>query len=138
MFFLPHYSHSFQITVNPSGLLSFLPYQCHSFRIIAISNIFHPEYPPTPELRVQIRFFIADLKYLHYLPTIKFITKKPFPSIFTNAGIGPVSTISIFTSWQFYTFSAVRSHPTMITTKIDKMYLSKISMARYEWIPLFF
>ena len=29
MFFPPHYSHFFQITVNPSGLVSFLPNYCH-------------------------------------------------------------------------------------------------------------
>ena len=67
MSFLPHYCHSFRITVIPSGLLSFLPdychsFQisvipseyCHSFQIITISNICHPEYlryPPIPEGR---------------------------------------------------------------------------------------
>ena len=54
MSFLPHYCHSFRSTVIPSALLSFLPDYCHSFQIIAISNIFHPEYlqyPPIPEGR---------------------------------------------------------------------------------------
>ena len=58
MSFLPHYCHSFHSTVIPSGLLSFLPdyihsfrisvipsKYCHSFQIIATSNICHPEYP---------------------------------------------------------------------------------------------
>ena len=56
MSFLPHYCHSFQTTVIPSGFLSFLPDSCHSFRIsvipskychsfriITISNICFPE-----------------------------------------------------------------------------------------------
>ena len=33
--FLLHYCHSFRITVISSGLLSFLPYQSHSFRILS-------------------------------------------------------------------------------------------------------
>ena len=47
--FLPYYCHSFRIFVILSGFLSFLPKfvipseHCHSFRIIAISNICHPE-----------------------------------------------------------------------------------------------
>ena len=36
--FLPHYCHSFRITVIPSGLLSFLPDYCHSFQIIVIPS----------------------------------------------------------------------------------------------------
>ena len=39
MSFLPHYCHSFCITVIPSGLLSFLPDFCHSFRIIVIPSL---------------------------------------------------------------------------------------------------
>ena len=38
MSFLPHYCHSFRITVIPSGLLSFLPDYCHSFRISLIPS----------------------------------------------------------------------------------------------------
>jgi hypothetical protein len=38
MSFLPHYCHSFRITVIPSGLLSFLPDYCHSFRISVIPS----------------------------------------------------------------------------------------------------
>ena len=47
--FLPNFCHSFQIFVMPSRLVSFLPNMvmlseyCHSFRIITISNICHPE-----------------------------------------------------------------------------------------------
>ena len=67
MSFLPHQCHSFRSTVIPSGLLSLLPDYCHSFqisvisskyfhsfRIITISNICHPEqlrYSPIPEGR---------------------------------------------------------------------------------------
>ena len=39
MSFLPHQCHSFRITVIPSVLLSFLPDHCHSFRIIVIPSI---------------------------------------------------------------------------------------------------
>ena len=39
MSFLPHYCHSFHITVIPSELLSFLPYYCHSFQIIVIPSV---------------------------------------------------------------------------------------------------
>ena len=39
MSFLPHYCHSFRITVIPSGFLSFLPDFCHSFQIIVIPSI---------------------------------------------------------------------------------------------------
>jgi hypothetical protein len=39
MSFLPHYCHSFHITVIPSGLLSFLPDYCHSFQIIVIPYV---------------------------------------------------------------------------------------------------
>ena len=52
--FLPYYCHSFRIIVIPSIILSFYPNQCHSFQIITISNICHPEqlqYPPIPEGR---------------------------------------------------------------------------------------
>ena len=43
MSFLPHYCHSFRITVIPSGLLSFLPNYCHSFRILSfLPNIVIP------------------------------------------------------------------------------------------------
>ena len=38
MSFLPHYCHSFRITVIPSVLLSFLPDYCHSFRISVIPS----------------------------------------------------------------------------------------------------
>ena len=38
MSFLPHYCHSFRITVIPSGLLSFLPDYCHSFHITVIPS----------------------------------------------------------------------------------------------------
>ena len=38
MSFLPHYCHSFRITVIPSGFLSFLPDYCHSFQIIVIPS----------------------------------------------------------------------------------------------------
>ena len=38
MSFLPHYCHSFRITVIPSGLLSFLPDYCHSFWICLIPS----------------------------------------------------------------------------------------------------
>ena len=38
MSFLPHYCHSFRITVIPSGLLSFLPDYCHSFQIGVIPS----------------------------------------------------------------------------------------------------
>ena len=38
MSFLPHYCHSFRITVIPSRLLSFLPDYCHSFRISVIHS----------------------------------------------------------------------------------------------------
>ena len=38
MSFLPHYCHSFHITVIPSILLSFLPDFCHSFQIIVIPS----------------------------------------------------------------------------------------------------
>ncbi len=38
MSFLPHYCHSFHITVIPSELLSFLPDYCHSFQIIVIPS----------------------------------------------------------------------------------------------------
>ena len=38
MSFLPHYCHSFRITVIPSRLLSFLPDYCHSFRFIVIPS----------------------------------------------------------------------------------------------------
>ena len=40
MSFLPHYCHSFRITVIPSVLLSFLPDFCHSFRIFVIPSKF--------------------------------------------------------------------------------------------------
>ena len=36
---LPHYCHSFRITVIPSVLLSFLLDYCHSFRIIGIPSL---------------------------------------------------------------------------------------------------
>ena len=39
MSFLPHYCHSFRITVIPSVLLSFLPDFCHSFRIAVIPSL---------------------------------------------------------------------------------------------------
>ena len=39
MSFLPHQCHSFRISVIPSVLLSFLPYYCHSFRISVIPSI---------------------------------------------------------------------------------------------------
>ena len=42
MSFLPHYCHSFHITVIPSGLLSFLPDYCHSFRISVIPSVLLP------------------------------------------------------------------------------------------------
>ena len=48
MSFLPHYCHSFRITVIPSGLLSFLPNYCHSFCIIVIPS---SDLPPIPEGR---------------------------------------------------------------------------------------
>ena len=38
MSFLPHYCHSFRITVIPSVLLSFLPDYCHSFCISVIPS----------------------------------------------------------------------------------------------------
>ena len=38
MSFLPHQCHSFRITVIPSVLLSFLPDYCHSFRIGVIPS----------------------------------------------------------------------------------------------------
>ena len=37
--FLPYYCHSFRIIVIPSRLLSFLPDHCHSFQIIVISSV---------------------------------------------------------------------------------------------------
>ena len=40
--FLPYYCHSFRIIVIPSRLLSFLPDQCHSFRILSfLPNYYH-------------------------------------------------------------------------------------------------
>ena len=39
MSFLPHYWHSFRITVIPSRLLSFFPCYCHSFHISVIPSV---------------------------------------------------------------------------------------------------
>ena len=57
MSFLPHYCHSFRITVIPSGFLSFLPDFCHSFRIEGIGTMRVPE----GDLHCQCKLSIFSL-----------------------------------------------------------------------------